>query len=241
MIKMINIQYDIFAPKIDEGCRYISTNTDNKSENIFGQQYCQNAILSGKYGIPLLKPYIGEIPRNFISIGDLRARTNVKNSGIACFDTDQELEKFWRNPNRLLKYMSDAVCVTEPDFSLKIGTSLSIQITNTYRNHVLAYLMQESGIDVVPNMCWSNTQSYEFCFDGHSKGGWVCVSTIGTCKDIRSRMYFKRGFEEMLKHIEPDAVMLYGDINEEMLSWMPKQLTIQHVTHKRYERARYGK
>jgi len=29
--------------------------------------------------------------------------TKVENRGIACFDTDEELEKFWRNPIRKIR------------------------------------------------------------------------------------------------------------------------------------------
>ena len=84
--------------------------------------------------------------------------------------------------------------------------------------------------------------SHEFCFDGHSKGGVVLVSTIGTLKDERSRMYFRLGFMEMLKRISPDAVILYGDINNELLAWMPKQLDVHIYAHERHKRARnYGK
>ena len=102
--------------------------------------------------------------------------------------------------------------------------------------------MQEQGIVILPSMSWSSTASYDFCFDGHSKGGAVLVSTIGTLRDERSRMYFRLGFVEMLKRISPDAVILYGDINEDILSWLPKQLDVHHFDHNRYKRARnHGK
>ena len=84
--------------------------------------------------------------------------------------------------------------------------------------------------------------SYDFCFDGHSKGGAVIISTIGALKDERARMYFRLGFFEMLKRISPDAVILYGDTNDEILAWMPKQLDIHFHEHERYKRARnHGK
>ncbi|MGM9814683.1 MAG: hypothetical protein ACI3ZX_01030 [Candidatus Aphodosoma sp.] len=64
------------------------------------------------------------------------------------------------------------------------------------------------------------------------------VSTIGTMRDERLRRYFRLGFTEMLSRISPDAVILYGDINETILSWMPKQLDIHYFDHNRFNRAR---
>ena len=64
------------------------------------------------------------------------------------------------------------------------------------------------------------------------------VTTIGTMRDERSRRYFRLGFTEMLSRISPDAVILYGDINETILSWIPKQLDIHHFDHNHFNRAR---
>ena len=40
--------------------------------------------------------------------------------------------------------------------------------------------MQSQGLKVMPTMSWSSIESFDFCFDGHEKGGAVIVSTIGT-------------------------------------------------------------
>lgn len=217
-----------------------SNKTAYNTDSAFGTQLTTNAIKAGKYGFAQLPAYMEDIPSEFITIGDLRPSRKSYECGVSCFDKDEVLEKLWKYTERYFERLKPYRCVIEPDFSLKIGFPLAVQITNAYRNHALAYAMQERGLKVIPNMYWSTPESYDFCFDGHSRGGAVCVSTIGTCSDQRAQRYFRRGFEEMLKRIAPDVVLLYGDTNEQMLSWMPQQLAIQHVVHKRFERARNG-
>lgn len=211
-----------------------------KNKN-FGLEFCSNATFSGKYGIPLIKPYIGSIPKLYTTFGNIN-RIGCSDCCVTGFDYDYVLERMWNHPERYVETLSHYMCVAEPDFSLKINNPLSVQIANTYRSHVLAFYMQEHCINVLPSMSWGAVPSYDFCFDGHSKGGAVIVSTIGIMKDDRMRMFFKCGFTEMLNRILPGAVILYGDINEEMLSWMPKQLDIHHFNHYRFNRARnHGK
>lgn len=211
-----------------------------KSTN-FGLEYCGNAMFCGKYGIPQLKPYTGTIPLQYTTFSEI-TRTGNPESCVTWFDYDCVINRLWNHPEHYVEVLSHYMCVSEPDYSLKVNNPLSVQIANTYRSHAVSYYMQECGVAVLPCMSWSSTASYDFCFDGHSKGGVVLVSTIGTIRDERSRMYFRLGFLEMLKRISPDSVILYGDVTEDILFWLPKELDVHHFEHNRYKRARrYGK
>ena len=203
----------------------------------FGMEYCYNATFSGKYGIPLIKPFHDPLPLQYTTFSNINSEGNP-NCCVTFFDNDSVLERIWNNPEKYLDKLSKYMCVGEPDFSLRINHPLAVQIANIHRSHAISYMLQENGIPVVTCPSWSTTRSFEFCFDGHSKGGAVIVSTIGTLKNECAKKYFQLGFNEMLKRLSPDSVVLYGDINDELYSWMPKQLDVHHVNHKRYERAR---
>ena len=209
----------------------------SNSNTVFGIRYCTEAILSGKYGIPKIKAYHDTIPQKFITYSESSTSSDYS-CGVSSFDEDLFLERIWKNADKYISTFSKFHCICEPDFSLKIGHPLAIQITNTYRNHALAFHMQSQGLKVMPTISWSSIESFDFCFDGHEKGGAVIVSTIGTLRDKRSAMFFRLGFEEMIKRISPDAVVIYGDTNESLLDWMPKQLHVRFVSHNRYQRAR---
>lgn len=68
-------------------------------------------------------------------------------------------------------------------------------------------------VEIIPNVGWGDTSTFEFCFDGIEKGSIVAVGTIG-CK--RSKLAFMRGYNEMLKRIEPSAVICFGKPFAEM-------------------------
>jgi hypothetical protein len=213
----------------------------SRKEKNFGMEYCKNAMFSGRFGFPLIKAYQGEIPEHYVSIGDIKKPHPAKCCATG-FEYDVYLEKLWSNFESVQPYFQNYMCIGQPDYSLYLDTPTAPQIGNTWRSHVMAYAIQESGTPVIPAPSWSNTSSYEFCFDGYEKGGAVLISTIGTHRNETSRFFFKNGFFEMLKRIDPDTVILYGDVTEELRSWLPKELPIQYVQHYRFERARnYGR
>ena len=66
-----------------------------------------------------------------------------------------------------------------------------------------------------PTISWSDENSYEWCFDGEPRGGIVAVSSVGTQKSKESQRLFLRGYEEMVKRLEPTWVIFYGKVPEE--------------------------
>jgi len=210
-------------------------------EVIFGYELCESAIFAGKYGIPLLPAYKASIPESFITYSDVR-RNSDRSCGIAGFESDRALMRLVRNLKKRIPILSQFHCVSEPDFSVKIGLPRAIQIYSTFLSNAVAYNFVTSGLSVLPSVSWGDKTTYDFCFDGHSQGGAFLVSTIGVLKDERTRFFFRNGFQEFLRRLQPEAVILYGDTNDELLSWMPTQVDIHFASHNRFSRARhYGR
>ncbi len=212
-----------------------------KKNSYFGLEYCSEASFSGTYEIPIIKSYKGSLPDKFITFSEIN-NTGSPNIGICCCDFDYKLERLCSNPKSYLSSISKYLCIVEPDLSAKIGDPYAVIIGNMFRSHSNSLYFQNSGIPVIPMMKWAMPNSYDVCFAGYEKGGIVFVSTIGSLRDYRSRMYFKNGFYEMLNRISPDSIILYGDINDWTLNLMPKQLDVNLFLHERFNRMRnYGK
>lgn len=211
-----------------------------QKNKIFGLDLCAGAKFCGKYGIPQVDVYKDTLPERFITFSEI-ASTGSPYVGVTCYDYDYLLEALWRTPYKYIATLAQYKCFAMPDLSLRVGDPLAVQISNAYRNHAIAYYLQQHGVKMLPAPSWAATPSFDFCFDGYGKGGAVLISTIGVLGDERSLMYFILGFKEMLKRLSPDAIVLYGDVNDEILSLIPSQLHVQFACHGRFNRARHGK
>jgi hypothetical protein len=104
-----------------------------------------------------------------------------------------------------------------PDFSLYGDMPLALQIWNVYRSRAFGYWMTSQGYPVIPNVRWTDEESFEFCFDGIPQGSVVAVGTLGCAGKISDRMMSSKGFEEMLKRIHPRMVIIYGPFFKEII------------------------
>ncbi len=214
--------------------------TFKKSKN-FGFEFCSSAFFCGQYGIPLIKKYTKDWPKRFITLSEMKNVGN-NNIGIATFDYDYVLDKLVSNPSAFVESFSTYKCICEPDLSINVGEPLAIAIANSFRSHSTSYYLQQHNCDVIPTIKWATPNTYDVCFSGYERGGAVIVSTIGVIHDERSRMYFVRGFREMLKRLSPDSIGLYGNHPEWIDSLTPSQLDVNYFCHERFNRMRgYGK
>ena len=170
---------------------------------------------AGKYGIPQIDP-VTEYPQGeFIPINYAMTEKHPKDKIVHTFVDDYQLTRFWNQPDRYIDRLSKFKAVCSPDFSTYTDMPLAMQIYNHYRKHWVASYWQLHGITVYPTISWSDEDSYSWCFDGEPTHGVVAVSSVGTQQNKESKRMFLRGYDEMMKRLEPSWVIFYGRVPEE--------------------------
>lgn len=104
---------------------------------------------------------------------------------------------------------------------------------NVFRNRWCGAYYASKGLRVIPSVNFGLESSFDFCFEGIEKGSVVAVSTYMVQeKEGREAQkdFFMAGYNEMLRRIEPEAVICYHEpfpemegnivyVNYELNSW----------------------
>ena len=160
--------------------------------------------------------------RNLLLIGFDRAKagdSRFLNRIVHFFLYDYKFERVWKNPDADLEKLKQYKGVLSPDFSMYREMAWNQQLYNTFRNRWCGAYYAGKGIRVVPTVSWGDEETFEFCFDGIPKGSIVAVSTYMVLEhDNRSdqKEFFLKGYQELLKRIEPEKVICYCQPFEEM-------------------------
>lgn len=72
---------------------------------------------------------------------------------------------------------------------------------------------------VIPTISWGDENTFDFCFQGIPKGSTVAVSTYMVSErnnHSEQKEFFLKGYNEMLKQIEPERIICYNEPFAEM-------------------------
>ena len=130
--------------------------------------------------------------------------------GVNFFLDDYQFESVWTRPNKYIETLKNYNVVLSPDFSLYLDFPKAVQIYNHYRKHWLAAYWQENGINVIPTICWSDEESFDWCFDGEPRNSIVAVSNVGCMKNKEARKNFMKGYNKMLEVLTPIKVLMFA-------------------------------
>lgn len=150
-----------------------------------------------------------EMPTDLIGFNYAKSAEN-KACGVHFYIDDYQFERVWNDPQKYVEILKDFECVLSPDFSLYMDMPMPMKIWNIYRSRQIGAYWQAQGLNVIPTISWAEKETYKFCFNGVEKGSIVSVSTVGVKKSKDALKVWKDGMREMIKRLEPRAILLYG-------------------------------
>ena len=149
------------------------------------------------------------IPDDLIGFNYAKSSENKK-CGIHFYVDDYQFERVWNYPEKYVDVLKEYDCILSPDFSLYLDMPMPMKIWNIYRSRLVGQYYQSKGIKVIPTISWAEKETFKFCFKGIPKGSIVSISTIGVKQDKNALKIWRKGVDEMIKQIEPKAILVYG-------------------------------
>jgi len=163
--------------------------------------------IENEYGIPTMaKVSVNDID---LSLPFLEYRSKEKEGICHFFLDDHRFESVWNHPVKALKAVLAYKGAVSPDFSSYVDWPLAINIWNTYRNRWCGKLWQEYGQIVIPTVGWACEKSYKFSFLGIPKGSIVAIGFFRRM-GVEPGDFFLKGYEELIKRIDPEKVLVYA-------------------------------
>ena len=170
--------------------------------------------VEGEFEIPFILPEPYE-PTEFIPFNMASTCYKKGEVGIHFFIHDYQFQRLWMMREKYRNLLPQFKAVMTPDFSMFTDLQVMIQRWNHYRKNLMGAWMQSIGCTVYPTITWSDEQSYKWCFEGEPHYATVCVSSIGTQKNAKTKELFLSGYEQMMARLHPDTILFYGKVPEE--------------------------
>lgn len=164
---------------------------------------------SGRWNIPLVRNQnLALSDLSLISYSDTKPNDVLnRHRAVHFFIDDYRFESVYRTPEKNLTKLAQYRFLITPDFSVYADMPRWRQIESVAKNRWCGAFWQSKGLSVIPCVSWSDSQSFDFCFDGLPHNATLAVGLNG-CK--HSRMAFMSGYNAMLKALTPRTIICLG-------------------------------
>lgn len=178
--------------------------------DVLRERFIIGSSLIGKFGFPQLEPINADVTElKPVPFHMANKEKNPRQAILHCFTDDYRFETLWKEPLKSLDTLLNFKYVCSCDFSVYSNMPLALQIYNVYRDRAIHYFLTCCGVKCIPVVVWSDESNFEWCFDGLPQNSTLAVSTNG-CHTIKAREYYKRGFTEMCRRLNPNRVIVVG-------------------------------
>ena len=212
-----------------------------KTKDCFYAFLTKEALYDGYFDIPFIPQNKIILPKKLVRFDKINDSKNLNEYFVHFYAYDELFDGqygIWNvansqacsvkiRKNNILKKIIGCQGIIAPDYSLYLDMPRVMQIWNVYRSRAIGYYLAKQGIYVIPNVRWSDKESYAFSFAGIRKNKVVAVGTLGCIKEISNRQLFYDGFIKMLEVLEPACIILYGPLSKDLKNF----LQIFHVNY----------
>ena len=185
----------------------------NTKQSPWKPDWFQQTDVFGPYQIPILKPTtLPNCPEAMASFCRQPPLIRRQRTLLHGFVDDPKLLPLLKAPKKFLEQFATYFAVTTPDFSICTEMPLQDRIRSTWSSRAIGAYFQQHGLQVVPNIRWAHLSDLEYILDGLSTGGTIVLSTQGLLREQSLRKTFKAGAEIVLHQLEPEQVIIYGQL-----------------------------
>lgn len=165
---------------------------------------------AGKTQMPVLKPYVGEIPEKMVAFDEAYGK-GITDCIVHFYEDDRRFLRLFRNPERYLQFLRECNLVIEPDLSQHANMPYAIRFAHAYLNRAMAAYLQKQGVNIVPNITWVGRDSYEYSIDGRPTNSIVAVNCTGILAHDMSKYIWREGYKNVVLPLSPLRIIRYGD------------------------------
>lgn len=196
---------------------YVDTRPASIRHNVFENQETRQFPIENYYGIPVMAPTF-TTGHKFARFIDFPEISHPEEYICHFYYDDYKFMSAWREPDKYIAKLRKFKAVIAPDFSSYTDFPIVLQILGAYRRNWCGAYWQSCGLDVIPDVQWGdNEETYKWCFEGIPQNSTVAISSLGVAGNDdwngkNENNWFKKGFDEMMKRLQPSTILWYGDM-----------------------------
>ena len=196
----------------------------------FRWQRINGAKFEGKYDMPILEAVHDLDPENLVPFHMLKNTRNAENHWFHFYEDDYQFERLWNRPSQYLPLLHRFSGGIGTDYSIYLDMPRSQQIWNCWRNRAITYFMQKASLRIIPNVGWSDEESFDWAFDGIPVNSILSITTQGCMgTDFVCKRSLVNGLHELVRQKHPEKLIVYGKFPDAWRERFPMPICVYNT------------
>lgn len=204
------------------------------SKDIFGAYITNKSYYCGKFDLSYVQCNTSIFPDYLCLYSELKNYHRTKKTCICFYEYDEKYDGFnglynaiiFQRKERLNEYkkrFSGINFFISPDYSMFGDMPIWLQIFNLEKSRIVSiWLTLELSAIVIPNITFSNENSFDYCFDGIAKESVVAISLKGSSNPGQNHDLTIKAIKQTVDIIKPRAIIVYSVAKDEATTFMVK-------------------
>lgn len=180
-------------------------------DKAIGKNIWRCVSLTNRKGAPVIEPYSYSVPKHFIRFDKRKGVSDPSSTMLHFYMYDCDFSSVLRNPESYIDELKQYHSVVFPDASQYMDMPSYRRMYNNALNKEIGQLWQKAGVRVVVNATWSDSESYNYCFEGLPKGCMIAINSIGIKGNPYSIHLWRKGYAKAMECLDPSHIIRYGD------------------------------
>lgn len=190
---------------------------NKNSKDVFKITELKKIMIDNNY-YQFPKPkYCNKIPNKIISFNYAMTCKKPDDYWIHFYIDDYQFERVFNNLEKYYKILKKFRGIIEPDFSLYSNLPRIRQIYSIYKNRFVASYMSMKGIDVIPNVTWSDIDSLNYSLNSIPKNNVISLSTNGVTRTQELKDEFIQMYDIVTQQLQPSKIIIVGSLFDKLL------------------------
>lgn len=184
-----------------------------KSTRIFTEKLYGYLPTASKMTWPVLKPNYNLNLTRLIPFHEAYSY-NITDAIIYFYIDDRLFLRIFTNPEKYLPFLKRCYAVIGPDVSQYTDMPAEMRYRHAWCNTTMSAYLQESGVNLYPNITWSKGDSYSYSFPRNLLNSVIAINSNGVHKSDLSLYRWKNGYRIALQTLLPLHIIRFGQIVE---------------------------
>ena len=182
-----------------------------KSMRIFTEKVYGYLPTAGEMTWPVLEPNYNVDVIRLVPFHEAYSY-DITDAVIYFYIDDCLFLRIFTNPDKYLPFLKRCKAVIGPDVSQYTDMPAEMRYRHAWCNTTMSAYLQESGVNLYPNITWSRSDSYSYSFPQNLRSSIIAINSNGVHKSNLSLYRWKCGYRMAMMTLSPLHIIRFGQL-----------------------------